>query len=118
VGLLVWQVLVLPMIVGGWQRGDLLPRLGVLVLIAAIAVPLGLWLITVARQLASLSGGWLVSLGDRARTHRHREAQAALRTVPLWSELPPARLLELARRMRVGHVVSRVEVVRHGAPAA
>ena len=115
VALRVWQALALPMIGAGWQSGDLLPRLGVLLLIAAIAVPLGLWLIAVARQLASVSG-WLVSLGDRARTHRHREAQAALRTVPLWSELPPARLLELARRMRVEHVVSGVEVVRQGEP--
>jgi len=114
VALRAWEALALPLIVSGWQSGDLLPRLGVLVLVAAIAVPLGLWLMVIARRIGQLSGGWLAWLGGRARAHRYREALAALRAVPLWSELPQARLLEVARLMHALEVVRGTEVVRQG----
>jgi putative peptide zinc metalloprotease protein len=109
-----WQALALPLIVAGWQSGELLPRLGVLVVVAAVAVPVGIGLVSMLRQVARLTNNWLTWLGGRARTHRYREALAALRAVPLFAELPQGRLLEVARRMQAEDVARGVEVVRQG----
>jgi CRP-like cAMP-binding protein len=57
---------------------------------------------------------WLAWLSGRAAAHRYREALAALRAVPLWSELPEARLLEVARAMQAHNIPRGVEVVRKG----
>jgi putative peptide zinc metalloprotease protein len=109
-----WQALALPVILAGWQSQELLPRAGVLVLLAAIAVPLGLTAFGLARRLATPVGRWLAWLGGRAAAQRHRDALALLRTVPVWSDLPAARLLELARLMRAQDVPRGTEVVRQG----
>ncbi len=116
VALRAWEALLLPIIVSGWQSGDLLPRIGVLVLVVGIAVPLALWLIVLAQTLGRLAAGWLNWAGGKARTHRYREALAALRAVPAWSELPQGRLLEVARLMRAQDIARGVEVVRQGEP--
>src|SRR5207302_7550069 len=107
-----WQALLLPLLVSGWQSGELLPRVGVLILLLAIAVPLALWLMALVRRLSSLTGAWLSWVGGRARAYRSREALAALRAVPLWSELPQPRLLEVARLMRAEDVARGKEIVR------
>ncbi len=109
-----WQALALPLIVAGLQSQELLARLGVLVVLAAIAVPVGLSAIGLARQLLEPASKSLMWLGGRAAAHRHREALAALRAVPLWSELPQPRLLEVARLMRAEDVARGAEVVRQG----
>jgi CRP-like cAMP-binding protein len=49
-----------------------------------------------------------------AAARRHREALAVLRSVPLLAELPPGRLLEVARAMRALDVAAGTSVVRQG----
>jgi putative peptide zinc metalloprotease protein len=109
-----WQALLLPPIIANLTSGDL-PRqlLGLLILLAIASVAL-LFVVSVARQLAQPVGRGFEWLSGRAAEHRHRQALAALRAVPLWSELPGARLLEIARAMRSEHVAAGAEVVRQG----
>jgi putative peptide zinc metalloprotease protein len=109
-----WQALLLPWIVSGWASGELVQQLGAAVLAAAIGVPLLLTALAVSRRLLMHVANWLAWLSGRAAEHRYREALAALRAVPLWSELPAARLLEVARAMRAQEISRGVEVVRQG----
>jgi putative peptide zinc metalloprotease protein len=109
-----WQALLLPLIVSSWQSGQVVQRLGAAVLVAAIGVPLLVAAFVLARRVVWRMAYWLTWLSGRAATHRYREALAALRAVPLWSELPPARLLEVARAMQAVNVPRGVEVVRRG----
>jgi putative peptide zinc metalloprotease protein len=109
-----WQALLLPLVVSSWESGELLRQLGAIILVAAIVIPLLLAVIVVAVRLLAPAGVWLAWLGGRAAEHRHREALAALRAVPLWSDLPAARLLEVARAMWALDVDAGVEVVRQG----
>jgi putative peptide zinc metalloprotease protein len=55
--------------------------------------------------------GWL---RRRAGARVHREALAALRSVPMWAEIPEARLLQIAEAMRPQAVPAGTEVVRQG----
>jgi len=109
-----WQALLVPLIVSSWQSGQIIQRLGAGVLVAAIGVPLVIAGFVLARRVFWRMAYWLAWLGGRAAAHRHPEALAALRAVPLWSELPDARLLEVARAMRAYNVPRGVEVVRQG----
>jgi CRP-like cAMP-binding protein len=109
-----WQALVLPLIVSSWQSGDVLHQLGAVLLVIAIGAPLSLSLVVLIRRLLIPTGDWLARLGGRAAELRHREALAALRAVPLWAELPSARLLEVARAMHAQDVGRGTEVVRQG----
>jgi putative peptide zinc metalloprotease protein len=109
-----WQALLLPLMVSSWQSGEFVQRMGAAVLGAAIGVPLLLTAFVLGRRLLTRAGDWVAWLSGRAAEHRHREALAALRAVPLWSELPAARLLEVARAMRAMDIPRGVEVVRQG----
>jgi putative peptide zinc metalloprotease protein len=109
-----WQALLLPLIVSSWESGQIVQRLGAAVLVTAIGVPLLLTAFVVTRRLLSRAANWVAWLSGRAAVVRHREALAALRAVPLWSDLPPARLLEVARAMQVYDVPRGVEVVHQG----
>jgi putative peptide zinc metalloprotease protein len=109
-----WQALLLPLIVSSWQSGQIIQRLGAGVLVAAIGVPLLITAFVLARRVLWRMAYWLAWLSGRAAAHRYREALAALRAVPLWSELPDARLLEVARAMRAYNMARGVEVVRQG----
>jgi putative peptide zinc metalloprotease protein len=109
-----WQALLLPLIVSSWQSGQIIQRLGAGVLVAAIGVPLLITAFVLARRVLWRMAYWLAWLSGRAAAHRYREALAALRAVPLWSELPDARLLEVARAMRAYNMPRGVEVVRQG----
>jgi len=60
------------------------------------------------------AAAWVAWVSGRAAEHRHREALAALRAVPVWSQLPAGRLLEIARAMRAQDVAPGEEVVRQG----
>jgi putative peptide zinc metalloprotease protein len=111
-----WQALLLPLVVSSWESGEFLPRLGAAALIAGIVVPLVLAVAAVARRLLAPASDWLTWLGGRAVELRHREALAVLREAPLWSDLPAARLLEVARAMQAQDVDRGVEVVRQGEP--
>jgi CRP-like cAMP-binding protein len=109
-----WQALLLPLIVSSWQSGDVLHQLGAVLLVIAIGAPLTLALVVLIRRLLQPVGDWLARLGGRAAELRHREALAALRAVPLWADLPAARLLEVARAMQAQDVALGTEVVRQG----
>ena len=109
-----WQALLVPLIVSSWQSGQIVQRLGAGVLVAAIGVPLAITAIILARRVVWRMAYWLAWLSGRAAAHRYREALAALRAVPLWSELPEARLLEVARAMQAHNIPRGVEVVRRG----
>jgi CRP-like cAMP-binding protein len=109
-----WQALLLPMVVSSWQSGETLRQLGAVALIGMIGIPLLLTAAAVVRRMASPAGDWLVWLGGRAAEHRHREALAALRAVPLWAELPAARLLEVARALRAEAIGRGAQIVLQG----
>jgi putative peptide zinc metalloprotease protein len=112
-----WQALLLPLMVASWQSGQIVQQLGAAVLGAAIGAPLLLTAFALGRRLVRRIGAWLAWLSGRAAEHHHREALAALRAAPLWSELPAARLLEVARAMHALDVPRGVEVVRQGEAA-
>jgi putative peptide zinc metalloprotease protein len=109
-----WQALLVPLIVASWQSGEIVQRLGAGVLGAAIGVPVLITAMVLARQVVWRMAYWLAWLSGRAAAHRYREALAALRAVPLWSELPDTGLLEVARAMRAYNIPRGVEVVRQG----
>jgi cAMP-dependent protein kinase regulator len=66
------------------------------------------------RRLLEPMSRSLAWLGGRASAHRHREALAVLRAVPLWAGLPQPRLLEMARLMSAQDVARGEEVVHQG----
>ncbi len=109
-----WQALLVPLIVSAWQTGEVVQRLGAVVLVMAIGVPLLVTAFVLARRVLWRMAYWLTWLSGRAAEHRYREALAALRAVPVWAELPAGRLLEVARAMRAQDVPRGVEVVRQG----
>src|SRR5205814_1463580 len=106
--------LLLPLVVGNLTSGDL-PRqlVGALVLFA-ILVPVSIIGAALVWRAVGPVRRWLRELTGRAAAHRHREALAALRAVPLWSALPSGRLLEVARAMHALEVALGDEIVRQG----
>jgi CRP-like cAMP-binding protein len=102
------------LIVGNLESGDLPRQLVGLAILAAVALSLAVATIALARRAIEPLSEWHVALSGRAAEHRHREALAALRAVPLWSELPTGQLLEVARAMRAEDVPGGAEVVRQG----
>lgn len=111
-----WQALLAPIVVDNLLSGDRVRQLLGLVIFAAILAPMVWALVILARRAFEPVAAWLARINGRAAEHRHREALAALRAVPLFADLPAARLLEIARVMRSEHVRSGDEVVRQGAP--
>jgi putative peptide zinc metalloprotease protein len=109
-----WQALLLPLVVSSWESGEPFRQLGAVALTAAIGIPLLLTAVAVVRRLLIPAGDWLAWLGGRAAEHRHREALATLRAVPLWAELPAARLLEVARALRAEEFSRGAQVVHQG----
>jgi CRP-like cAMP-binding protein len=109
-----WQALLLPPIIANLTSGDL-PRqfLGLLILLVIASVVLFI-VVSLVQQLVQPVARWLEWMSGRAAEHRHRQALSALRAVPLWSEVPPGRLLEIARAMRAEDVAAGAEVVRQG----
>jgi CRP-like cAMP-binding protein len=109
-----WQALLLPPIVSNLTSGDLPRQLLGFVILLAIAVVVLLAVSSLVRSLVQPLGRILEWLSGRAAEHRHRQALSVLRAVPPWSELPAARLLELARAMAAEEVAAGAEVVRQG----
>jgi CRP-like cAMP-binding protein/Zn-dependent protease len=109
-----WQGLLVPLVTSSLQSGDPIRQVAGLLIITAVAAPLLLWALGVVRRLAQPAAGWLAWVSGRAAEHRHREALAALRAVPVWSQLPAGRLLEIARAMRAEDIAAGQEVVRQG----
>jgi putative peptide zinc metalloprotease protein len=109
-----WEALLLPLVVSSWESGETFRRLGAIALICAIGVPLLLTAVAVVRRVLTPAGDWLAWLGGRAAEHRHREALATLRAVPLWAELPAARLLEVARALRTEITNPGAQIVLQG----
>jgi CRP-like cAMP-binding protein len=109
-----WQALLLPVVISTWQGGEILGQLEAVLIVIAVAVPLLLTAVSLARRMIGPAGAGLTWLGGRADEHRHRAALAALRAVTVWSTLPTPRLLEVARAMRTKDVPRGIEVVRQG----
>jgi putative peptide zinc metalloprotease protein len=112
-----WQALLLPMVVSSWETEEPARRLVAVALVSVIVLPVLVTVVLFARRLIAPAGEWLAWLGHRAVEHLNREALETLRSVPIWSELPTARLLEVARAMRAQDVDGGVEVVRQGEEA-
>jgi CRP-like cAMP-binding protein len=111
-----WRHRALAAVQEGWATGHPLVRVAVALAVALCAAPLvlGLW-----RLVGGLAGRTALRLGwlrRRAAARRHRAALAALRAVSLWAEVPEARLLEVARAMRVRNVPGGETVVCQGEP--
>ena len=109
-----WQALLVPLVATSLQSGDPIRQVGGVVILAAVGASLLLAGAALVQNALGPAGDWLARLSGRAAEHRHREALAALRAVPLWSEVPAARLLEIARAMRAEDVPPGEEVVRQG----
>jgi putative peptide zinc metalloprotease protein len=109
-----WQALLLPPIIANLTSGDLPRQLVGLVILIAVASVVLLALASLINRAAQPVARWLEWISGRAAEHRHRQALSALRAVPLWSEVPAARLLEIARAMRAEDVAAGAEVVRQG----
>ena len=109
-----WQALLVPLVATSLQSGDPIRQVGGVVILAGVGASLLLAGAALVQNALGPAGNWLARLGGRAAEHRHREALAALRAVPLWSEVPAARLLEIARAMRAEDVPPGEEVVRQG----
>ena len=109
-----WQALLVPLVVDSLLSGDLPRQIVGLVILAAVVVPLLLAGFALVVRLAGPVREWFEWLSGRAAEHRHREVLAALRAVPVWSDLPAGRLLEVARAMREQHIARGAEVVRQG----
>jgi CRP-like cAMP-binding protein len=109
-----WQSLLAPLVITNLTSGDL-PRqiFGFLVLLLILVVVVSV-VAALVRRVVDPMQSWLAWLSGRAARYRYREALATLREVPLWSELPPGRLLEVARAMRLEHVPTGSEVIRQG----
>ena len=109
-----WQALLAPLVITSLTSGDL-PRqvFGFVVLVVVLTVVLA-GLVAVGRRAIGPARNWLAWVSGNASRYRYRAALAALRDVPLWSELPPGRLLEVARAMRLEHIPTGTEVVRQG----
>jgi putative peptide zinc metalloprotease protein len=109
-----WHALLLPLVLSGWQSGDVWRQLGSTVLVAVIGASLVLALLGLARGLTRRAMWLTRRLGGLAAERRHAEALAALRAVPIWSELPVARLVEIARAMHAEDVPTGAQLVRQG----
>jgi putative peptide zinc metalloprotease protein len=109
-----WQTLLLPLVVSSLESGEAFRQVGAVVLLAAIGAPLLLALVILIRRGLAPAGNWLARLSGRAAELRHREALAALRDVPLWADLPAARLLAVAPAMQAQDIGRGTEVVRQG----
>ena len=109
-----WQALLLPMVASGLVSGEPGRQVGAVVLVGIIAIPLVLTAVAMVRRMVAPASDGFAWLSGRAAEHRHREALAALRAVPLWSELPAARLLEVARAMRAEAIGGGAQIVLQG----
>jgi CRP-like cAMP-binding protein len=109
-----WEALLLPPIIASLTSGELPRQLIGLVILLAIASIAVLVAAAVLREASRPLARWFAWLSGRAAEHRHRQALSALRAVQVFSDLPPARLLEIARAMRSEEVGSGMEVIRQG----
>lgn len=109
-----WTAQVWPTIIAAGATDSVVGRIGLTILVAALAGPLLLAVTPVVRRLPDWLGREASRGVSRASALQHREALEALRAVPAWSELPEARLLEIARALRREDVDVGNEVVRQG----
>src|SRR5207237_874985 len=109
-----WQGLLVPLVTSSLQSAEPIRQVAGLLVITAVGAPLLLWAVGVVRGRVGPAAVWVAWVSGRAAEHRHRAALAALRAVPVWSQLPAGRLLEIARAMRAQDVAPGEEVVRQG----
>jgi putative peptide zinc metalloprotease protein len=112
-----WNNGLSPMVRQAWVSGSRLARGAILLAlgIAAMILAFGLW--RFCRRLAAWVSLKIRWLSRRAAIRLHRDALKALRSVPLWSNLPELRLLDVAKAMRAQDVRPGDEVIRQGESA-
>lgn len=93
---------------------NILAQSAVLLLGALLTVPLALVLYVWGRKLFEYAAARVTALNVRAEKIVRREALQALSAIPLWQNLPEARLLEIARALRVQNVAAGTAVVQQG----
>lgn len=113
-----WQLRLVPMVGEVWASGNPLAQIGLLVAAGLVVTPIALAVWTWTRRLGARVAVMPLWLSGRIAARRHNEALTVLRSVPLWAELPDARLLEAARAMRSLAVTTGTEVVRQGEPGS
>ncbi|GAC1320928.1 MAG: hypothetical protein NVSMB2_17250 [Chloroflexota bacterium] len=111
-----WQALLSPIIVSNWTSGDPWRQATATLLALGVGLIVVIAVVALVQRWARVMANAREFIGGRAAARRHRAALAALRAVQGWSELPDARLLEVARAMRAQTVVRGEEVVRQGEP--
>lgn len=112
----VWNLRSVKVIHEVWASGSPIAR-GLLVLVVAVvAIPIVLTLRTLLRTLLHEAHVGMRWAWGGIESRLHREAIAAVADVSLWSELPPGKLLEVARAMRPEAIHEGEAVVRQGEP--
>lgn len=111
-----WQLRLVPMVGEVWSSENPLAQLGLIVATGLVLAPIALAAWGWARRLGARIAVMPLWLSGRIVARRHHEALAVLRSVPLWADLPDARLLAAARAMRAQTVTAGTEVVRQGEP--
>lgn len=109
-----WQTLLVPLVTTNLSSGNLPRQLAGLLILLAVAVPLALGGLALLRRLIVQLRKWLAWASGVAAVYRHRDVLGTLQAVPVWSEVPQVRLLEIARAMRAQDVAAGVDVVRQG----
>lgn len=93
---------------------NILAQSAVLLLGTLLTIPLALVLYAWGRKLFEHAAARAAALNVRAEKIVRREALDALSAIPSWQNLPEARLLEIARAMRVQNVAAGTAVVQQG----
>lgn len=93
---------------------NILAQSAALLLGTLLFIPLALALYVWGRKLFEYAATRVTALNARAEKIVRREALEALSAISLWQNLPEARLLEIARAMRVQNVAAGTVVVQQG----
>jgi CRP-like cAMP-binding protein len=110
----IWNLRAHTVVLEIWASGNPVARTLLVVVICLVVLPLalGLWsLVHAAWHEANTALRWLLR---RAEGRLHQEAIAALRAVPVWADLPQARILALSRDLHLEAIAEGEEVVRQG----
>jgi CRP-like cAMP-binding protein len=109
-----WNHWLSPMVRQAWVSGSRLARGAILLALGIVAMILAVGLWRFGKRLAAWVGLKIRWASRRAATRLHRDALQALRAVPLWSNLPELRLLDVAKAMQEQDVRPGDEVIRQG----
>ena len=113
-GLRLWRARIQHLVSEAWRSGSPTGKAVVVLAVVALAALAALALWGIISRLVRWLAGLALAVSGKAREFRRREALAALRSVPLWSEVAGGRLMEVAEAMRAEDVWPGTEVVGQG----